>query len=305
MILGKKWVGSVLLGIFLLPISSCGPGKSSDALLQYARGVTLFEEGLISTKENHEGLSYISPQKDVIIFTRSDKKYTKSNLYISRFSNNQWTPPTKLELTKSDYEAGIAFSPDYSKAFFTNKFQLKNGDSTNLWNIWEIEHDGKYHFLEKTAKPLGNPINSEYQDCCLTMNSNGSAYFSSNRDGTWDIYSADYVNHSFQNIQKLKHPINTDESGEWPSHINQANSVLLFSSIRKNGLGGDDIYMSHKKNGAWQKPILLGDSINSKFYEDSASVTLDSSYFFFSSGKPFDEIEGVNNIYISKIQPKK
>ncbi|MBO0323009.1 hypothetical protein J0X14_11940 [Muricauda sp. CAU 1633] len=278
--------------------------KPIDSLGQYQEGTHIFEEGLISTQENHEGLSYISPQKDVIIFTRSDKNYEQSGLYISRFLEGQWTVPTKIKLTESSYEAGIAFSPDKSKAFFTNKFKLKEGDSTNLWNIWEIELDEKYEFKKETAKPLVSPINSKYQDCCLTMNSNGNVYFSSNRDGTWDIYSAQYVNHSFERIEKLDHPINTNESGEWPSHISRSNSVLWFSSIRKSGIGGDDIYISHKSKGSWQEPILLNDSINSKFYEDSAFITADSSHFFFSSGKPFREINGMSNIYVSKNKAK-
>ena len=304
MIFEKKWVGTLLSGLSLFFLLSCGREKHLNPLEKYQQGISIFEEGLISTKENHEGLSYISLEKEVVIFTRSDKNYKESGLFISKFLNNQWTPPEKLILTQSTYEAGITFSPDKSKAYFTNKFRLKNGDSTNLWNIWEIALEANYHFLKETAKPLESPINSEYQDCCLVMNANGNAYFSSNREGTWDIYSADYMNHSFENIQKLNHPINTNESGEWPSHINQSNSVLWFSSIRKYGLGGDDIYLSHKNNSSWQKPILLSDSINTKFYEDSYLITPDDNYFFFSSGRPFKEIKGINNIYLSKILEK-
>ncbi|WP_156102251.1 hypothetical protein [Muricauda sp. MAR_2010_75] len=298
-------MGTVLLGMFLFSMISCKKLSPLNPLGQYQEGIHIFEEGLISTQENQEGLSYISPQKDVIIFTRSDKNYEQSGLYISKFFKGQWTVPIKVNLTESSYEAGIAFSPDKSKAFFTNKFKIKEEDSTNLWNIWEIGLDGDYGFKKETAKPLKDPINSKNQDCCLTMNSNGDVYFSSNRDGTWDIYSADYVNHSFENIEKLDYPINTNESGEWPSHVNRANSVLWFSSIRKSGLGGDDIYVSHKRNDIWQEPILLSDSINSKFYEDSAFTTSDSTYFFFSSGKSFKEINGMNNIYVSKIHLEK
>lgn len=258
----------------------------------------VFEEGLISTQENHEGLSHISKSKDLIIFTRSDKNFETSGLYISKYANDHWSVPGKLELTGSTYEAGISFSPKMDKAFFTNKSKLKNGDSTNLWNIWEVEVVHPYKFIPNTAKPVGGSINSEFQDCCLTLNSNGNVYFASDRDGSWDIYSAEYVDGTFKNVQKIGAPINLSTSGEWPSYVNDDNSVLYFSSIRKNGMGGDDIYVSHKKNGKWQEPKLLGNPINTTSYEDGFMPCPDGKYLFFSSWRNTSTSKGVSNIHV-------
>lgn len=304
MILEKEiiiaFVGTALLrlGAMTLLFISCNTMAPLDSLIQYGATPQVFEEGLISTSENHEGLSYISKNKDLIFFTRSSKNFDESGIYISRFTNAKWEVPKKLVLTSSTYEAGIAFSPSMDKAFFTNKAKLKNGDSTDLWSIWEVDVARPYNFISETARPLGAPVNSKSQDCCLTINGNGRAYFSSNRDGTWDIYSADYVGNSFKNVKKMDAPINLPNSGEWPSHVSNDDSILYFSSIRESGFGGDDIYVSHKKNGKWQEPVLLKEPINTKYYEDGMISTIDGSHFFFSSWKSTAKSKNLSNIYI-------
>ncbi|MEO0573302.1 MAG: hypothetical protein AAF039_16465 [Bacteroidota bacterium] len=284
-------------------LQSCEHIKGKNSLDSYiGLDIAIFEEGIISTNDHHEGLSYISPNGDIAIFTRSAKDFSESALYLSRYSDNTWTSPQKIALGNGNYHAGLTFSPDGKKAFYTNKIAVKGRDSIDLWNVWEIEVKKDLEFLSQTAVPVSSMINSDRQDCCLTINSNGKTFFSSDRDGTWDVYTADYVDGSFVNIKKMKYPINRDDSGEWPSHISEDNSTLLFSSIRKNGLGGDDIYVSHFSEGSWQTPTLLNDSVNSKSYEDSAKFTYDNKFLFFASWRDSEFSKGVSNIYIKKNQ---
>lgn len=280
---------------------SCNNHRRTNSLDKYGNtGIEIFEKGIISTSGHHEGLSYLSPERDVAIFTRSTKNFSESGIYISKFSDNEWSTPEKINLGNGNYQAGLAFSPDGKKAFFTNKIAITDRDSTNLWNVWEIEVNDNLEFMEQTAKPITSTINSESQDCCLTMNSNGKAFFSSDRDGTWDIYTADYISGSFLNIQKLKPPINHVDSGEWPSYISENGRSLYFSSIRTNGFGGDDIYVSNFSEGSWQAPKLMNEPINSASYEDSAILTKDHQFLFFASWRDSEFSKGVSNIYIQK-----
>jgi len=59
---------------------------------------------------------------------------------------------------------------------------------------------------------------------------------------------------------------------------------LYFSSDRKGGFGGFDIYRLRKlPDGTWSKPINLGEKINSKNDEISPFIALDNKTLYFSS----------------------
>jgi outer membrane protein OmpA-like peptidoglycan-associated protein len=60
--------------------------------------------------------------------------------------------------------------------------------------------------------------------------------------------------------------------------------MLLFSSSRKGGKGGSDIWMSVKlKNGRWSPPVNLGDSINTPGNEMAPFLYADNKTLIFSS----------------------
>lgn len=140
------------------------------------------------------------------------------------------------------------------------------------------------------------PINSPKFECCATQTKSGILYFSSNRTKVWEIYRAQKNELDVWSIEKLSSHINRCSSGQWPSYIDPMEQFLLFSSICKDGLGGDDIYISfNDKNTGWSNPINLGTPINTSGYEDSAILSPDENHLYFSSrgrerGHPFSKI---------------
>jgi hypothetical protein len=63
------------------------------------------------------------------------------------------------------------------------------------------------------------------------------------------------------------------------------NNTLIFSSKRKGGYGGYDLYISVKKDGEWDTPINLGPTVNSKYDEVSAFLTKSGTRLFYSSNR--------------------
>ncbi len=290
-----------IVGLMIFVLFSCC-SKNTHPLIQYADGnLQVFEKGIISTDANHEGISFISKDYDEIIFTRSSKGFKTSQLLYSKFKNGIWSTPKAISMTDSNYEAGIAFSPDMEKAFFTNKAPIKNKAFNDEWNIWQVDVASTQDYKKNSVRPVEVPVNSDSMDCCVTMNSNGTTLFSSNRDGTWDIYKATYKNGGFENIKKLSGAINSNIYDEWPSFINDEENIVFYSSIRKDGFGGDDLYYSKYDNGKWSKAELFDDKFNSSSYEDGAFITKDGEYLFFSSWKPTSFSKEVSNIYIKRI----
>jgi outer membrane protein OmpA-like peptidoglycan-associated protein len=58
---------------------------------------------------------------------------------------------------------------------------------------------------------------------------------------------------------------------------------LYFTSDRKGGFGGLDIYRSEKMDSVWGVPVNLGPLVNSPFNEETPFISTDSKKLFFSS----------------------
>ncbi|MBN1116264.1 MAG: PD40 domain-containing protein [Bacteroidales bacterium] len=107
-------------------------------------------------------------------------------------------------------------------------------------------------------------------------------YRSDNFDG--NIYSSKFKNDRWEPLQKLNDFINTKY---WESHASPSpdGKYLYFTSNRKGGYGGLDIYKSLRKaNGDWSEPVNLGPIVNSSYNEETPFVSNDNKLFFSSLG---------------------
>ncbi len=101
--------------------------------------------------------------------------------------------------------------------------------------------------------------------------------------GGCDIYHSERKGSSWQTPVNLGSSVN---SANWDSqpYVSSDGKLLLFSSSRKGGFGGSDIWMSVKlKNGSWSKPVNLGDSINTVGNEMAPFLYADNKTLLFSS----------------------
>jgi len=107
------------------------------------------------------------------------------------------------------------------------------------------------------------------------------AYRSDGYDG--NIYASKLIDGKWSKLQKLNDNINTKY---WESHasISSDGKTLYFTSNRKGGYGGLDIYKSEKTdNGDWGPAENLGNVINSIYNEDTPFITTDGKTLYFSS----------------------
>lgn len=93
-------------------------------------------------------------------------------------------------------------------------------------------------------------------------------YFSSNRpggQGGMDLWYSVIISRGIGgNCTNLGPTINTD-SNEVTPFYSYEDGRLYFSSNRKGGLGGYDIYQAEGARNSWQLPQTLGKGINTKF----------------------------------------
>ncbi|UCG28408.1 MAG: PD40 domain-containing protein [Bacteroidales bacterium] len=89
--------------------------------------------------------------------------------------------------------------------------------------------------------------------------------------------------------------INTKYHDSYPCLAGNKN--LYFFSRRPGGYGDSDLYISEFINGIYQKPVNLGQVLNTKHHEYDTYISPDEDYMIFCSTKP--EGLGSDDLYIT------
>jgi hypothetical protein len=168
------------------------------------------------------------------------------------------------------------------------------GEGTGAdWKIWEaVLGDWAW-----TRRRLAAPLNSEARECCAApAGGRGELYFSSDRAGPWQIFRAAGTGGSWT-VEKLPAEVNASRTGQWPSFAADGGDTLLFSAIRPDGPGGDDIYVAFRRSGRWTAARALPAPINSPAYDDGARLSPDGRLLFWSSTRPTLSGDRSSNIY--------
>ena len=122
-------------------------------------------------------------------------------------------------------------------------------------------------------------------------------YFSSNRDGNFDIYKADLTkkNNLLTALNDstsrtiLKDPVLSSNNDDKCPFI--LGNLIVFTSNRPGGYGGFDLYYSIFSNGQWSSPVNFGDKINTQYDEYRPIVKtykydFTNDFMIFSSNRP-------------------
>jgi hypothetical protein len=137
----------------------------------------------------------------------------------------------------------------------------------------------------KWSAPVQIIFNDEISNDNTTNNAVKKELFVSlkNKKGKLDLFSFKYINGICSNLSKLNENINTS-GNEKSACISDDHNTLYFSSDKKGGNGGYDIYKSERlENGEWGTAQNLGAGINTKSDEDTPFILPDNVTLYFSS----------------------
>jgi len=108
-------------------------------------------------------------------------------------------------------------------------------------------------------------------------------YLTSDDPVDCDLYVTTTEKNKWIKPLKFKKPINS-KSNENHICLSQDGNTMYFTSDRKGGLGGYDIYKTVVNDkGVWSEPVNLGPEINTPFNESTPFLSPDEKYLFFSS----------------------
>lgn len=243
----------------------------------------LFAPDIVSTSDGvHGSITFTPDGREAYwasVFILRDEGYSDGAILSTRMDGDRWTPTRFASFTDgliTDDDVPFC-SPDGKRIYFISRRPLRAGERNGKENIWYVEKNG-----ESWAEPrmLGPEVNARDVHWQISVSKKGSLYFGCGRDG---ICCSRLVNDRHTEVVPIQESSDHDLSGGSP-FIAPDESYLLFSSMRKDGIGGGDLYVTFRdKEGAWSKPVNLGPSVNSPSHENCPIVSPDGKYLFFIS----------------------
>ncbi|MDR2409129.1 MAG: OmpA family protein [Bacteroidales bacterium] len=259
----------------------------NDALLYYRA----FEASSdITHAEALDVKQKIAECENGIILLKTEKNCFIDNL--GKFINgpsNEYLPV----LMRKDTILYFVSRREQGKALYAIDGKLKE-------NIYSSYKEGK----DFTLPHINNKLSKKYE-ALHTISRNGQYAIVYNSKNGGDLYEIKiktkkipggiwlYCNPCVENEkEKTKRkwakgkPIKAVNTSyhETSAALNTNGDTLYFSSDRKKGFGGHDIYMSvRNKRGKWKRPHNLGNTVNTEKDEISVSVDSTGKYIYVSS----------------------
>ncbi len=192
-------------------------------------------------------------------------------------------------------------SADESVLIFTSR---RENDFSN-----EIDSDGEFdeniyisYFSDnKWTKPISisDSINTANHEASIGLSVDGQKLFIYKSDDEGSIYLSNLEGDVWSKPQKLGSTINT-KARETHATLSADGNSLYFTSDRKGGYGGLDIYVAQRKiAGGWSPAKNLGPSINTASDERAPYIHPDGQTLFYST-KSLGGLGGFD-IFTSKI----
>ena len=240
-----------------------------------------------------------------LYFSLADRKYKKSRIYSTKYYDGELSEPVLAGFSGGKFCSGASISEDGQTIMFSSakkkEYEYANKEEEEIakadaWSLW-TSHREDGVWAEPTLFPA--PIDSPKSECCAVYVNENKFFYSSKRDGNWDIFQADRDDDGNYTVEKLPDTVNSEKS-DWPSSFDPETGLLLLTSGRPGGFGHHDIYASKLVDGQWQQSKILPEPINTASYDDTAIISPNGEWLYFSSNRPV--IKETNNYSIFRIK---
>ncbi len=202
-------------------------------------------------------------------------------------------------------EYAPVFAPYDSIVFFTsrrpsefNKKRNRKISNDFYEDIYYTSYKlGKWH----PADIFPKPVNSRGNDAVVAVNPTGTELII--RRG---IDKGSFFLTKRKDVNKWTKPkpvikkINRKNSFETTLTFSHDSSTVYFVSDRPGGIGGKDIWVTHKTANGWSKPKNLGSQINTPYDEEGVFISPNDSVLYFSS-KGHNSIGGYDIFRVYKL----
>ena len=208
--------------------------------------------------------------------------------------------------TKADEYLPI-LSPDQEIIFYTRRGkQNEIGSLTeSITEEFIFSTEDSINFNAGIPMPFPFNRNSNEGGASITID-NSTLYFTicantiSGYNNCDLFYTFKKRGGKWSKIMTFNKSINGAKSWESQPSVSADGNTIIFSSDRKGGLGGADLYLIKKnEKGDWSEPKNLGKNINTKDNEKSPFLHIDNETLFFASNQ-FPSVGGYDIFFCRK-----
>ncbi len=208
----------------------------------------------------------------------------------------------KLLISPTDLDYSIL--SDVINTRFSDIRAVISGNEKRMVYVSKLQFYDAVFYTEKINGEWSNPrniipelgVDGDVYPTCLSWDGS-ELYIYRNDDFIGNLYISRLTDGKWTPMVKLNDNINTKY---WESHasISKNGNQLYFTSNRKDGYGGLDIYVSERTSGVdWGPALNLGPVLNTKYNEETPFITWDGNKLFFSSYGHFNM--GGYDVYVS------
>ncbi|UGU15884.1 glycoside hydrolase [Sinomicrobium kalidii] len=290
----------IVLWIILYACSTSSDNKKYLGQAPHSLKPEVFAPGLISKKGESEFGSVFNKEANQFYYGADING--RSEIRFTTLEKETWGPPQTL-LSNEKYSCNDPFlSPDEQRLYFISNRAVDGLGTKDDYDIWYIERNGNTWNTKMIN--AGPQINSGKNEYYMSFTTNGDMYFSSNtmasekREHNYDIYVSGYGKGIFQKPNVLSNSINT-EAYETDVFVAPDESYIIFCSIRRDGYGKGNLYISFREDGGnWSEAKNMGPQINTKDHELCQFVTKDGKYFFYTGNQDIYWVDAgiINNL---------
>ncbi|EON77590.1 Outer membrane lipoprotein omp16 precursor [Lunatimonas lonarensis] len=172
---------------------------------------------------------------------------------------------------------------DSKKILFTKRDGILNHEHEDIF-VSYLEEDASW----AEPEPISQVINSRFNEGTCTISADGNMLIFTSCDtpdsfGSCDLYISQKEKGVWQRPVNMGKNVNSRFWDSQPS-LSADGRVLFFSSNRRDGFGGNDIWFSRRKeDGSWGVAENLGPTINTERDEVSPFIFFNNEVLFFAS----------------------
>jgi len=258
----------------------------------------LFAPGIISTGAHDMSITISSDLKEIYV-GRSSLNWV-SNVACYRNKSGEWVGPELAPFTGGRDANYPYISCDNKTVYFNSTRPVRGNEPGSVsYKIWVSFRSGEKW---TSAELLDDQLDPSAHVTFPCVSKSGNIYFNSTLEGGFgksDIYRMKKTDNGYSKPKNMSSAINSEHL-EFHPFISPDEDYLIFDSVRPEGFGRNDLYISFRKpDGGWTHAVNMGESVNTGHMDMRPSVSPDGKYLFFCSSRnnPQAELDPQNPTY--------
>lgn len=135
------------------------------------------------------------------------------------------------------------------------------------------------------AQNLGKTVNSKYNDAVLTITPDArNLFLYRGVKGKGDYYVSEANGDKWKSPKRFSGKFNSSSRETTLNFTEDGNKAVFVSSNKKESIGGTDIsFIKKGPNNKWEKPVNLGETVNTVYDEECVFIDSAGNTLYFSS----------------------